>query len=253
MELNNYFKIIIEGLIEVENLKTYFKRLQKVNERDNFITKIEFYTKLKNVTIDLKVKCKERFNESKNELYKVLSLKKAKNEDTKEIEKEIKTITPDMLPLNLMHITNSQLRGTLSYSQMEYVESIILEILKNEKDLINTTKQPQQKETKELDKDKDKKELHNNIFKDNSFEVWQRMFQQFEIKESSYSIDLDFMFNVMQNQESKFLIHKTITKIRMIEWINEVYEITFTKIRYTNYKSNSNKNRLIIFNQITPK
>jgi hypothetical protein len=251
MELNNYLKIIIEGLIEVENLKTYFKRLQKVNERDNFITKIEFYTKLTNVTIDLKVKCKERFNESKNELYKVLSLKKAKNEDTKEIEKEIKTITPDMLPLNLMHITNSQFTGFLSYSEIEYVESIILEILKNEINLINTDKQPQPKETKELDKDK--KELHNNIFKDNSFEVWQRMFQQFEIKESSYSINLDFMFNVMQNQESKFLIHKTITKTRMIEWINEVYEITFTKIRYTNYKSNSNKNRLIIFNQITSK
>jgi hypothetical protein len=159
MELNNYLKIIIEGLIEVENLKTYFKRLQKVNERDNFITKIEFYTKLTNVTIDLKVKCKERFNESKNELYKVLSLKKAKNEDTKEIEKEIKTITPDMLPLNLMHITNSQFRGTLSYSQMEYVESIILEILKNEKDLINTTKQPQQKETKNPDEVKENKYL----------------------------------------------------------------------------------------------
>jgi hypothetical protein len=100
---------------------------------------------------------------------------------------------------------------------------------------------------------KERKELYNNIFKENAFEVWQSMFEQFEIKESSYSIDLDFMFNVMQNQESKFLIHKNISKTRMIEWINEVYEITFTKIKYTNYKSNSNKNRLIIFNQITSK
>jgi len=213
MELNNYLKIIIEGLIEVENLKTYFKRLQKVNERDNFITKIEFYTKLTNVTIDLKVKCKERFNESKNELYKVLSLKKDKNEDTKEIEKEIKTITPDMLPLNLMHITNSQFRGTLSYSQIEYVESIILEILKNEKDLINTTKQPQQKETK--NPDEVKKERHNNIFKGNAIYLFEKYFNN---KSMTFQSRTDFRF-LFEQMKKDNLIYNTVTLSQYIKFI----------------------------------
>ncbi|PQJ76899.1 hypothetical protein [Polaribacter glomeratus] len=111
--------------------------------------------------------------------------------------------------------------------------------------------EPQQKEIKIPDEVK--KGLHTNIFNDNAFDIWQSMFDEFEIKESSYSTNLDFMFNVMQNQENKFLIHKAISKIRMVEWIDEVYQITFTKIRYTNHKANSNKNRLIIFNQITSK
>jgi hypothetical protein len=248
MDLNNYLKIIIEGLIEVENLKSYFIRLQKVNERDNFITKIEFYSKLTNVTDDLKTKCKERFYKRKNELYLILDLKKAKNQDTKEIEKEINLITPDKLPLNIVHITNGQFKGFLSYSKIEYVQSIILEIIKNEINLFNTTKQPQQKETKELDEDK--KELHNNIFKDNAFEVWQRMFSKFKIKDGSYSADIDFMFEVMKYNN---LIHKNIGLTDIKNWINGVYEISFEKIRYTNPKSTANEKRLIIYNDIISK
>ena len=244
MELNNYLKIIIEGLIEVENLKTYFKRLQKVNERDNFITKIEFYTKLTNVTIDLKVKSKERFNESKNELYKVLSLKKAKNEDTKEIEKEIKTITPDMLPLNLMHITNSQFRGTLSYSQMEYVLSIILEILKNEINLIKTEKQPQPKETK--NPNEVKKELHNNIFKGNTFLLWFKYYQNKNI-DVTCKTDLRVIYELMKKDNC---FQNTIELKHYINWLNsEFFDGAIMELKKQYFDSRPNQQRLKDYNE----
>ena len=251
MDLSNYFKIIIDGLSDKDNLKKYFIRKQKVNERDNYITKIEFYSKLENVLIDLKAKCEERKNKRMNELYSIIGFKKAKNVDTTKNEKEIDLLKPDMFPLNLLHLTNGEFRGFLSYANIEYVESIILEIIKDELNSKVTIKEPPSKEINKPDEVE--KKLHNDIFKDNAFGVWQSMFDEFDIKESSYSIDLDFMFNVMQNQENKYLIHKAISKIRMLEWINEIHEITFTKIRYTNHKVSSNKNRLTIFNQITSK
>lgn len=111
--------------------------------------------------------------------------------------------------------------------------------------LENQIYKPQQTENKKPDEVK--KELHPEIFKDNYFEVWQKMYDAFEIKESSYNKNLEFMYNVMFD---KGFINKNIGKKDMVNWINDIYQITFTKIRYTNYKENSNKARLIIFNEI---
>lgn len=108
--------------------------------------------------------------------------------------------------------------------------------------------QPQPKETNKPDEVK--KELHNNIFKDNAFEVWQSMFEKFEILESNYSTDIDFMFEVMKYYN---LIHENIGLTDIKNWINRVYEISFDKIRFTDHKAKANKKRLIIFNQITSK
>jgi len=104
---------------------------------------------------------------------------------------------------------------------------------------------PQSREVVKVDEVKT--ELYPNIFKDNYFELWQSMFDAFEIKESSYSKDLDFMYNVMFD---KGFINKNIGKKNMLDWVSEIYEITFSRIRYANYKDSSNKNRLIIFNEI---
>jgi hypothetical protein len=93
------------------------------------------------------------------------------------------------------------------------------------------------------------KNLHNNIFKANAFEVWQSMFNSFKITKSNRT-DIDFMFQVMKYNG---LIYNNIRYVDIQEWIDKVYQITFDKIKYTNHKTNSNAKRLIVYNQITSK
>jgi hypothetical protein len=111
-----------------------------------------------------------------------------------------------------------------------------------------TNIEPQQQKTNEPDEVK--KELHNNIFIGNAFEIWQSMFVKFKIIESNYSTDIDFMFEVMKYNN---LIHKNIGLTDIKNWINKVYEISFEKIRHTNPKSTANEKRLIIYNDIISK
>ena len=106
---------------------------------------------------------------------------------------------------------------------------------------------PQQTEpTKEIEQ---KKELHNHIFKENSFEIWQSMFIDFDIKKSSRT-DIDFMFQVMKYSKQ---IHENIGLIDIQNWINTVYQISFEKIKYTNPNAPSNKKRMVIYNRIIAK
>lgn len=126
------------------------------------------------------------------------------------------------------------------FNLIEFPENIISNKTENN--------QPQPKETNKPDEVK--KELHNNIFKDNAFEVWQSMFEKFQIIESNYSTDIDFMFQVMKYNN---LIYNNIGLTDIKNWINTVYEISFDKIRFTDHKAKANKKRLIIFNQITSK
>lgn len=93
------------------------------------------------------------------------------------------------------------------------------------------------------------KEFHLNIFKDNAFEIWQNMFEKFKINKSKRT-DIDFMFNVMKYNG---LIHSNIGNSNIQEWINDVYQIAFEKIKYTNPNSRANEKRLIIYNEITCK
>jgi hypothetical protein len=107
--------------------------------------------------------------------------------------------------------------------------------------------EPQQKEIKIPDEVK--KELHNNIFKDNAFVVWQSMFVKFKITESNRT-DIDFMFEVMKYHN---LIYDNIKYVDIQNWINNVYEISFDKIKFTDHKAKSNDKRLIIYNDIISK
>jgi hypothetical protein len=148
--------------------------------------------------------------------------------------------------------TIDHLKNVLNNQIHSKYKIIFEDIIKRiETDFSTKHNEPQQIETNKPDEVK--KKLHNDVFKDNAFEVWQSMFDEFKITESSYNTDLDFMFSVMQHQENNFLIHRGITKIRMLEWINEEHQMTFSKIQYTNHKIQSNKSRLSVFNLITSK
>ena len=91
-----------------------------------------------------------------------------------------------------------------------------------------------------------KKELHTNIFKKNGFEIWESIFEKFNITKTKRT-DIDFMFEVMKYND---FIYKNIGCKDIQDWINEIYEISFDQIKYTDVNSNSNSKRLIIFNDI---
>ncbi|PIF62658.1 hypothetical protein [Flavobacterium sp. 11] len=87
------------------------------------------------------------------------------------------------------------------------------------KELFNLDKQPQKIEdskTYEL-----KKEGYSYIFKNNGFEVWQSMFDEFGVNESSRT-DVKFMFEEMR-KEGEDLIHKTVNQTAFLKWITLAY------------------------------
>lgn len=105
-------------------------------------------------------------------------------------------------------------------------------------------KEPQQNESSKIDKVK--KELHNDYFKDNAFEFWERLFENFNINETKRT-DLRFMYEIMKYNGQ---IHKTVTVKNITDWINETYDFNIDKLQYTSIKSKSNENRMSIYNLI---
>jgi hypothetical protein len=95
-------------------------------------------------------------------------------------------------------------------TQLEFIE-----LINNFIQDIDVT--PQQVES--VKPDEVKKELHNHIFKGNAFEVWQSMFDEFEINESSRT-DVKFMFEEMRKNG---LIHNTVNQKVFLEWISTAY------------------------------
>lgn len=103
---------------------------------------------------------------------------------------------------------------------------------------------PQQTET--VKNDEVKKELHNDYFKDNAFEIWERLFENFNIDKTKRT-DLRFMYEIMKHNGQ---IHKTITVKNITDWINETYDFGIDKLQYTSIKSKSNENRMSIYKLI---
>lgn len=63
---------------------------------------------------------------------------------------------------------------------------------------------------------------HSHIFKANAFEVWQYMFDEFNINEKSRT-DVKFIFEEMR-KEGEGLIHKTVNQKTFLEWITSTYD-----------------------------
>ena len=126
---------------------------------------------------------------------------------------------------------------------LESKRKSIKEQLKIDK-LKNKQYRPQQIETSKPVEGK--KELHNHIFKDNAFEFWERLFENFNINETKRT-DLRFMYEIMKYKEQ---IHKTVTVKNITDWINETYDFNIDKLQYTSIKNKSNENRMSIYNLI---
>lgn len=90
------------------------------------------------------------------------------------------------------------------------------------------------------------KEKHNSIFSDNNFEVWERLYDELGVTESSRT-DLRFMYEVMK---AKSQILDTVRLIDYTNWINKVKNWEIDKLQYTNYKGKSNSHRYSIYKTI---
>lgn len=102
---------------------------------------------------------------------------------------------------------------------------------------LNTKTEPQQ--TKIIKSDEVEKELYNHIFKGNAFEVWQSMYDSFQITENSRT-DVKFMFEEMKKDG---LIHKTVNQKTFLDWLSEPpYQITIQKT--SNYSKTNVRNSI---------
>lgn len=122
----------------------------------------------------------------------------------------------------------------------------VQDIIKLEKFLKELSlQQPENNKPNETKKENDKpdevkKELYNHIFKGNAFEVWQSMFDSFQITESSRT-DVKFMFEEMKKDG---LIHNTVNQKTFLDWLSEPpYQITIQKT--SNYSKT--KERISIY------
>ena len=148
---------------------------------------------------------------------------------------------------NSSYTLNEKIKLELETLEKLPINKTDYKILKERYQKYLTNIEPQQQKNNEPDEVK--KELHNNIFKGNAFEIWQSMFEKFKITESKRT-DIDFMFEVMKYNN---LIYDNIKYVDIQNWINNVYEISFDKIKFTNHKAKSNDKRLIIYNDIISK
>jgi hypothetical protein len=162
---------------------------------------------------------------------------KKRTSELKELYFFIYNKLPEDLKQELYYNFNQQLKALIK-KQFFDVNKLPFKELKKE------IKQPQQSETKKPDEVK--KELYNHIFKDNEFEVWQSMFDNFKITESS-NTDLRFMYEVMKYNTQ---IHKIVTVTGITDWINDTYQFSITKLQYTDFKKASNNKRLSTYKLI---
>ena len=112
--------------------------------------------------------------------------------------------------------------------------------------LVLTEIKPQESKTIEVEKVEIKPQKHTDYFKDNAFEIWERLFENFNIDKTKRT-DLRFMYEIMKHNGQ---IHKTVTVKSITDWINETYDFGIDKLQYTNIKSKSNENRMSIYNLI---
>src|SRR5690554_3067802 len=126
----------------------------------------------------------------------------------------------------------------IDLTQLENSQKDLVRFYKQYLEAKQQTSEPEQSGTDKPDEVE--KELHNHIFKGNAFEVWQSMFDSFQITESSRT-DVKFMFEEMKKDG---LIHKTVNQKTFLDWLSEPpYQITIQKT--SNYSKT--KERISIY------
>ena len=113
-----------------------------------------------------------------------------------------------------------KLNDLQEHSKFKEVISDTIKIIEDE--YLKPKKEHQQSNE---DKPDEVKIKHNHIFRNNAFEVWQSMYNSFEINESSRT-DVKFMYEVMKKDG---LIFETVNQKIFLDWISKTYQIVIQK------------------------
>ncbi len=140
-------------------------------------------------------------------------------------------IENDFYELEKIYIKLMEYKKFNEYNEIEVFEAYPNELIGHGLDRINV-----KSTIKTLSFDQQKHQ-HTNIFKGNSFEVWQSMFDSFEIKESSRT-DIRFMFEAMKGET---LIHDSVSQINILNWISKTYNLNVDKLPFKNFKNDSKR------------
>lgn len=173
--------------------------------------------------------------------YKIYHLKKlkldnAESKDEKdeiinEIQKAIGSLKHDLLNVIMNEHYKFYFNGTPTF-----VSRISLYLMYNE--LLPAERlEPQKPEFENP---------YPNIFKGAGYVLWQRMFEDFKVTESSRT-DVRFMFEALKNDG---YIYDNIGEANIRDWINRTYDYAMEKLPFTSPKFNSNKNRLALYQSI---
>src|SRR5690606_26749210 len=107
-------------------------------------------------------------------------------------------------------------------------------------------KQKLDSETLELNKN-----TQNNIFISEGFDLWKRLYNEFDIDNSrTFRVDLRFLYEKMKDDG---LISEFITITNFIDWLNTNHprDKAITKLDYTDIKASSNSKRLKDYDKVT--
>jgi len=114
----------------------------------------------------------------------------------------------------LERLSNLQSHSKFKEVINDTISEIEAEYLKNKK--------PHQSNKNNSDRAKPK---HTHIFNNNAFEVWQSMYESFDINEKSRT-DVKFMYEEMKKDG---LIFNTVNQKTFLDWISQTYQIVIQK------------------------
>ena len=238
----DYLLMIVRGLIyHYDYLPQYLIREQKKAGNNN-IDFSEFIGRTIKVIEDLE-----------GELYRLRTIKKDKldtqkdgtNDDDIEKQKSELRVTEDF-KLQLEIYTDGEFTGSIGFWDISKVRDAIHESF----NFYSFEKEEENREPTEYflnnegtsEGDESITGKYPQIFINNYFEVWQSMFDAFQVNSSSRT-DVKFMFDIMKKNE---MIYDTVREVDFLKWLNETYDLEVQKISFADLRSTK---RLAIFHQ----
>lgn len=119
--LNTYFN-------EKEIFSEVIQNRQIQFEKEQSISKKEFYFNCSRVIETLIKQIDDRFYKRQNELCQIIDLKEAKGEPIENIEKDLNTIHKNQFPINLLHLTADKFRGHFYLNDIDFIETSLIKL-----------------------------------------------------------------------------------------------------------------------------
>jgi hypothetical protein len=125
----DYLKFLLNTYIsEKEIFAEVVQNRQIQFEKEQSISKKEFYFNCRKVIEFLKNKIDDRFYKRQDELCQIIDLREAKEEPTESIENELNTIHKNQFPINLLHLTADKFTGHFYLTDVNFIETSLKEL-----------------------------------------------------------------------------------------------------------------------------